>query len=583
MKGAARRVLCALALVSVGVPLLCAPALAAQDRDLDIPVMIQTVPELPGAVFELDGRRFNTDEHGLALITVGRRGVYRLRAPGGADVDDGRAEFARWSDDSFSPTRSIAVDSFTYLEAGYDVVRPLEARVVSSEGAVLEGVRSFTLVDDLGVERSHAVGQPIEVRVSRATVGPKGGLRSEPVFYELGQVVLEDGAIAPPPGGVIQPPDAGGWDIELVDSDPIPGDETAGGGVSLPSVLLVVVALAIAAAGAALVARMRTRRPVSAPGDPQESLTVAKPSPEGVARGGNVSIFGSLRRKAAPTREPRLEPQEPEPATADALTAKLQALAEEIDGAAGELARVRAEKTDVEAQMRAATERLHEQLRARDERAAESARVLDGLRRDNEALRARAEAAEAEARGAGERAAAELAALAAERDDLAEGLAASLREVEGLRIELEEARTAAEELRTERDRLGAIVGEVSGERDRLWSEAESAGAERDEARAGLAAVSRERDETRAQLAALAEERDRIEAARATLARDLGSARAGLEEARAESAALRGERAALNEKLRNALGQLVAMEEIRTARTRARAEADALRREREALS
>ncbi|HEX2234771.1 MAG TPA: hypothetical protein VHK89_00705, partial [Actinomycetota bacterium] len=46
---------------------------------------------------------------------------------------------------------------------------------------------------------------------------------------------------------------------------------------------------------------------------------------------------------------------------------------------------------------------------------------------------------------------------------------------------------------------------------------------------------------------------------------------------------RGERAALNEKLRNALGQLVAMEEIRTARTRARAEADALRREREALS
>lgn len=654
MRGVARFALRALALGLFGAALLGAPGLAAQDDDLDIPVMIQTVPELPGAVFELDGKAFRADEHGLALITVSRRDTYRLEAPAGGDLDDGEsAEFARWSDDSFSPSRSVAVDSFTYLEAGFDVLRPLEASFVGHDGTTLGDVRSFTLVDDLGVERTYAVGEPIAIRVSRATVGTKGGLRSEPVFYELGEVSLEEGTIAPPPGRVLQAPDGPRWNIELgfhdvriVSTDALlggPAGETVNlqypdgrrvdvtldargqatleslpsgnyvarvsGGllaveerfslpgpgrvdadvVTLADALIAIVALSLVGTAVVLTARGRVARrsppalAVSAAVS-QESLTVAHPSPEGVARGGHLSIFGLSRKKTAVARAPSAARPEPEaqpiePETADALTAKLQALAEEIDSAAGELARVRTEKASMEAEMRAASQRLQEEVRAHEARAAELAAELDGVRRESEGLRARLEALEGDGRRAREKARVEIAALAAERDDLAGGLATSLRELEALRGELEQARgrlAAAGEVRTQRDRLEATLADVSADRDRLRAEVAQAVSERDTAYA-------ERDASRADLAAAVAEADRASAEREVLVRELDAARAGVAEARAQSSAWREERAALNDKLKNALAQLVATEEIRAERDRAQAANDTLKREREALS
>jgi len=97
-------------------------------------IRVQTVPALPSVRFALtqyaqDGvvaatQSVRTDGAGLVSFTISEPGGYVLEALPVRDLDESRgmrAEFTRWSDDSFSTARLLYVNKNVDLEAGYDV------------------------------------------------------------------------------------------------------------------------------------------------------------------------------------------------------------------------------------------------------------------------------------------------------------------------------------------------------------------------------------------------------------------------------------------------------------------------------
>jgi hypothetical protein len=600
---------------------LAAPAARPQESDLDIPIMVQTVPSLPGARFTLDGRAFVADEHGLALITVNEGGTFGLQAPARIRLEEGtRVEFARWSDDVFDPEREVSVDSFTYLEAGFDTLRRVTPTFRDGDGNALEPVRSVTLVDDLGVERTHEGGAPLWLRTERVVAAGEG-LRRQPVTYKLGELRVAGGTVPARRGRTVPPPDEPGpWAIELsfhdvriLASDALFGAPISGGvmleGPGAPRpleldergraeaedlppghyvarvesglvasetefivpqqtsvrarvlttgdaavVVLVVAVIGLVAVGARRLAHRERRPPQAAPGALQRSLTSVGRSLQGVRRGGDVGIGKLLRPRADRAPQGR-KASATGAATADVLTAKLQALADEIDTAAAALSEVRREKEEVEAQL--ASERAALGALGRDKETIEARLTSerDELRAERDRLVADLDRVRDEGRTAEETLAAQLASLGIERESLRAELEETRSQSQGLASELEAARTAE-----------AAAARAASERDEVRAERDLLLEQRDDLRAEVMALRVDRDalndklkNTLTQLVAADDarsERDDLRAQRDAL--------------RAELAAARADKDALNEKLRTALGQLVVVEELRAERDALRA-------------
>lgn len=81
---------------------------------------IYTVPPLPGARFSLDHELFIADVEGIARVEVAHVGSYQLEALPFEDSSNNlRAEFSRWNDEMFIPTREVKIPQQTSFEAGY--------------------------------------------------------------------------------------------------------------------------------------------------------------------------------------------------------------------------------------------------------------------------------------------------------------------------------------------------------------------------------------------------------------------------------------------------------------------------------
>jgi hypothetical protein len=204
----------AAALATLALTLSATPPAASAAQDLDIPIMIQTVPALPGARFSLDERTFRADEHGLALITVDAPGTYRLAvepspaAPGGLE-----ARFERWLDGSRAPERSLEVTSFTFTEAGFTTSAEVTPIFVGSSGAALdpERIDALELTDDRGAEALYDQARTLELVASRIVSTPER-LRAEDVTYRV-TALAKDGVTMAPDDGPRSPADPGAWRI----------------------------------------------------------------------------------------------------------------------------------------------------------------------------------------------------------------------------------------------------------------------------------------------------------------------------------------------------------------------------------
>jgi hypothetical protein len=218
LKGRRRAAVLAAAVVTATATPARAGVATLEAQDLNIPVMIQTVPSLPGMRFWLGGREFVADSHGLALITVGSPGSYSLRAETDRALAwDGRARFVRWSDGSLESLRAVSVHSFTYLEAGFEVSYEVVPRFVDEAGDPLgpDAVRGITVLDAAGNSATWRPGRPLRLVATRP-VATQDDLRVEAVSYAIESMVLQDQRV-PGPAQAPFSPSAGrrAWIVEV--------------------------------------------------------------------------------------------------------------------------------------------------------------------------------------------------------------------------------------------------------------------------------------------------------------------------------------------------------------------------------
>jgi hypothetical protein len=168
-----------------------APAAVAQQRS--IPVMVQTIPELPGARFSLDGNVFTADENGLALTVVRDPGTYNLRVvskqmPVGDDV----SRFSVWSDGQTGNTRSVNVQSFTYLQAGFSTERTFSLDFIDSEGDPVdpERIEAIGIADPQGGQKRLTGPGPYTLTMSEPTLEDNNLALQRPE-YRIEDVIVD--------------------------------------------------------------------------------------------------------------------------------------------------------------------------------------------------------------------------------------------------------------------------------------------------------------------------------------------------------------------------------------------------------
>jgi outer membrane biosynthesis protein TonB len=290
-----------LIVMTVVFVLTTAPA-RGQEADTDIPLMIQTVPATSGLRFSLDGRTFTSDGNGLALITVSQPGTYTLEVLDPDAKSGVRSEFHRWSDGSRHVRRSIAIETFTRLDAGFEISHLTHFNFSGPDGSGVSAdrVESVVLTGSDGSRHELSGTSPRWLK-SATTVAQGEGLKIERISYRVTEAVVDGEHVSQPPQEPFVPAMDGEWSIEI--SPPDVGEDGSGAGREVevvqptttnePSIDRLVVGLVLAVALLALLCFMLVRRrpatrhamaTAGVPGPIGRDIVPGRPAPRDDAR-----------------------------------------------------------------------------------------------------------------------------------------------------------------------------------------------------------------------------------------------------------------------------------------------------------
>jgi hypothetical protein len=203
-------------LVVAALPIITATSGTPAAATRHIPVMVQTAPAAPGIKFALNGRSFVSDEHGLALITVTRPGSYHLKIVDTTIVRDrDRLEFSLWSDGTSTTGRRIDVETFTWLQAGFDVSHRVSLLFTDAEGSRIDAhrINSVTLRAKDGSEVVLEGSGPYWL-VGNQFEASSAGLEPMSTSYVV-ERVLVDGRDVEPAEDAWLSPTKGNWTVPL--------------------------------------------------------------------------------------------------------------------------------------------------------------------------------------------------------------------------------------------------------------------------------------------------------------------------------------------------------------------------------
>jgi len=141
----------------------------------------------------VDGRSFVSDNHGLALITLGKAGTHELVAAPRQLKNDVRVTFEGWSDGVSSARREIITESFTILQAGFSSRYLWSPNFVNSKGIQLdrEKIDSVTVVDDPDNRFRLQANEPWWLQGTRVTTS-NPQLSAERILYRVHEVEIDD-------------------------------------------------------------------------------------------------------------------------------------------------------------------------------------------------------------------------------------------------------------------------------------------------------------------------------------------------------------------------------------------------------
>ncbi|MBN1147851.1 MAG: Ig-like domain repeat protein [Anaerolineales bacterium] len=158
---------------------------------------IETVPPQLGIIFSLDGKRYPTQEDGIARIEINQSGMYTLETiipQSHASGQDFQVKFDRWIDETFDPVRQVEISGDKYLQAGFVLFYPVGQTFVDLNGDPVDKgrVSSLTLKSSFGAKYTFEDGNYRLLQANRIA-RRKTGLEATPVQYSVESVMI-DGA-----------------------------------------------------------------------------------------------------------------------------------------------------------------------------------------------------------------------------------------------------------------------------------------------------------------------------------------------------------------------------------------------------
>jgi len=191
---------------------------------------VQTMPPLPGVRFSIaptdvatsspeaasSARSFVSGDDGIGRIGI-EQGIYQLEVlPWEGSEATIRAEFSRWSDDVFSPSREVKVKSDVQLQAGFEVSYLVSLRFVDLAERPLdwEDATSVTLTSSMGGHETFVNSEPKWLKGGRV-VRRFAGLEETKLLYSVDGVTVGGSNVVNSKQQRFYPSESQEWDIRL--------------------------------------------------------------------------------------------------------------------------------------------------------------------------------------------------------------------------------------------------------------------------------------------------------------------------------------------------------------------------------
>ena len=156
-------------------------------------VMVQVTPPIPDVGFMMDGRKFYTNQEGLATIEINKYGVYRLTVLDDEyDHPSQKIELGRWTEEIYRPYQDISVPTKKVIQVGLNVFQIFSMDFVDLDGEKVDPSRvtEFTIRSLQGDAFVLNNGEPRWFPASR-TARRLTGLEETKLYYSILNVIVD--------------------------------------------------------------------------------------------------------------------------------------------------------------------------------------------------------------------------------------------------------------------------------------------------------------------------------------------------------------------------------------------------------
>lgn len=181
-------------------------------------IIIQTVPAIAGVSFEMDGRKFYSNQEGLAHIEMTHPGQYWLHVL----VEDyhnpyQKIAFGRWLDEIYVPYRELQVPTADIIQVGLNVYHLQGQSFVDLDGYPVDPQRisELTIRSLQGDYFVWTNGQTRWIPASRVT-RRLNGLEETKIYYSVSNVIIDGSNVVNQSQQRFYSNPGGTWTISLI-------------------------------------------------------------------------------------------------------------------------------------------------------------------------------------------------------------------------------------------------------------------------------------------------------------------------------------------------------------------------------
>jgi hypothetical protein len=159
---------------------------------LPVTFQVQTIPAVSGITFQIDGRKFVSDDKGTASIQLYHTGDYQLSVL--LDLyhnPSQQVKFGRWSDENYQPEHDIQIPGDSAIQVGFNIYHQVSMDFVDLDGLPVDvsHISAISIRSVQGDVFTLKPGDKVWLPASR-TARRQTGLEVTDLLYSVNSVII---------------------------------------------------------------------------------------------------------------------------------------------------------------------------------------------------------------------------------------------------------------------------------------------------------------------------------------------------------------------------------------------------------